>query len=81
MIDDPYFYLLAIPAVLITGISKGGFGGGLGMIAVPMMSLIIAPPQAAAIMLPILCTMDVFGLYSFRGKYDKRNLMILLPAA
>ncbi|MEP1030613.1 MAG: sulfite exporter TauE/SafE family protein, partial [Alphaproteobacteria bacterium] len=28
MITDPLFYLLAVPAVLIAGISKGGFGSG-----------------------------------------------------
>ncbi|WP_417594599.1 sulfite exporter TauE/SafE family protein [Oceanospirillum sp.] len=81
MIDDPLFYLVAIPAVLIVGISKGGMGGGLGMVAVPIMSLAIPPFQAAAIMLPILCVMDLIGLWGFRGKYDKTNLRILLPAA
>ena len=34
LIVDPFFYLVAIPAVLLSGISKGGFGsavGGLGV--------------------------------------------------
>jgi hypothetical protein len=30
-IADPWFYLIAVPALLVTGISKGGFGGGLGI--------------------------------------------------
>ena len=81
MITDPLFYLAAIPAVLIVGISKGGFGGGLGLVAVPLMALVIAPTQAAAIMLPILCVMDMIALWGFRGHFDKRNLQILLPAA
>src|SRR3546814_5523418 len=58
MIDDPLFYLAAVPAVLIAGISKGGFGAGLGLLAVPMMALVLPPVQVAAIMLPILCVMD-----------------------
>lgn len=41
MITDPLFYLLAVPAALIAGISKGGFGSGLALIAVPMMSLVV----------------------------------------
>lgn len=81
MITDPLFYLAAIPAVLIVGISKGGFGGGLGLIAVPMMALVVPPTQAAAIMLPILCVMDLFALWGFRKIYDKKNLAVLLPAA
>jgi len=81
MPTDLLFYLTAIPAILITGISKGGFGGGLGMVAVPLMALAIAPVQAAAIMLPILCLMDLFALWHFRGHADWRHLRILLPAA
>lgn len=81
MITDPYFYFVAIPAVLITGISKGGMGGGLAILAVPMMSLVISPVQAAAIMLPILCVMDIVGVWGFRGTYDKGNLNTILPAA
>ncbi|MEH6473948.1 MAG: sulfite exporter TauE/SafE family protein [Halopseudomonas sp.] len=81
MITDPFFYLCAIPAVLIVGISKGGLGGGLGLIAVPLMSLAVTPFQAAAILLPILCVMDLVSMWGFRGRYDSANLKILLPAA
>lgn len=80
MIVDYWFYLAAIPAVLITGISKGGFGG-IALLAVPLMSLVISPVQAAAIMLPILIVMDVSSVMAYRKNYDKRNLMILLPGA
>lgn len=80
MLTDPYFYLLAIPGILITGISKGGFGAGLGILAVPLISLALPPTQVAAILLPILCVMDLFGLWAFRGKWDKANMRIILPA-
>jgi len=66
---------------LITGISKGGFAGGIGLLAVPMMALIINPVQAAGIMLPILVVMDVFGVVAYRKTFDKRNLKLLLPGA
>jgi len=81
MITDPYFYLLAIPVVFLVGMSKGGFGGGLGMLAVPLLSLMIDPRLAAAILLPILCVMDLFSWRNFRGIWDKLNLKILLPGA
>ena len=66
VITDPWFYALAVPAVLITGISKTGLGSGSGGIAVPLMSQVIAPGAAAGIMLPILCVMDVLGLRGTR---------------
>ncbi|SDJ08486.1 hypothetical protein SAMN05216189_1012100 [Pseudomonas delhiensis] len=75
------FLLVAIPAVLLTGVSKGGFGGALGGIAVPLMALAMPPTQAAALMLPILCMADVTGLRRFYGKWDVRNLKIMLPGA
>lgn len=81
IITDPWFYLVAVPAVLLFGISKGGFGGGLGVVAVPMMALAVSPVQAAAILLPILVIMDLFSLWAFRGKWVNPELRILLPAA
>ena len=81
LITDPWFYAVAIPAVLLFGISKGGFGGGLGVVAVPLMALIISPVQAAAILLPILCVMDLVALWKFRGMWVWPELRILLPAS
>jgi len=80
-ISDPFFYSVAIPAVLLIGISKGGFAGSLGMLGVPLITLAIPPVQAAAIILPILCTMDIFGLIAYRRHADWRNLAYLLPGA
>lgn len=81
MISDPVFYAAAIPAVLIAGISKGGFGGGVGFVAVPIMALTIEPRIAAAIMLPILCVADLVGVWAFWRKADWRNLRIMLVGA
>lgn len=81
MITNPEFYLTAIPAVLIIGLSKGGFGGGLALLGVPLMSLTMPTFQAAAILLPILIVMDMVGLFAYRGKGDIKSLLILVPAA
>ena len=78
---DPLFIAVAIIAVLLAGISKSGFGGAMGGLSVPLMSLLIATPQAAAIMLPILLVMDALGLLVFRGKGDAANLRIIIPGA
>jgi len=81
MTEIGWFYPLAVLAVLLVGISKSGFGGGLGVMAVPMMSLAIAPQKAAAILLPLLVVMDFFTVYHYRKNWDKRNLLVLLPSA
>lgn len=81
MITDPWFYAAAIPAVLLVGMAKGGFGGPIALLGVPLMSLVISPVQAAGIMLPILVAMDCVGLYAYRGVYHWPSLRILLPSA
>lgn len=81
MITDPWFYAIAVPAIALTGLAKGGFLGAAGGLAVPMMSLVISPVQAAAIMLPILNVMDLVGVIAYRRDFDRDNLKILLPAA
>ena len=78
IITDPLFYAIAIPVVLLTGLSKTGIPGLFGGMAVPFLSLVIPPVQAAALMLPVLCFIDLFGLRAFRGIYDRRNMPILL---
>lgn len=79
LITDPYFYLVAIPAVLLLGISKSGFGAGFGSLAVPMMALAVTVPQAAAILMPVLLLMDLLGMAAFRKNVDRRLLMFLIP--
>jgi uncharacterized membrane protein YfcA len=81
MIQDPIFYCLAALAIVIVGISKSGFGSGIGVLGVPLMALVIPPQQAAAIMLPLLCVMDLFNVWHYRSRFDRANLVILLPAA
>lgn len=81
MITDPLFYLAAVPAVILFGIAKGGFGAGLGVLAVPLLAMVVSPVRAAAILLPILCIMDLLGLWAYRGKWILPELRILLPAS
>ncbi|OLQ87845.1 hypothetical protein BIY21_16560 [Vibrio ponticus] len=78
-ITDPWFYCTAIPAILIFGIGKGGLGGALGIVAVPLMSLTIAPVQAAAIMLPILLLMDAFAVKHHYRSIDWQIVKQMLP--
>ncbi|MEX0696187.1 MAG: sulfite exporter TauE/SafE family protein [Dongiaceae bacterium] len=80
MIADPWFYAAAIPAMLILGLSKGGFTT-MGMLSVPIMALVISPVQAAGIVLPILVLSDIVALISYRNVFDSRTLKIVLPAA
>ncbi|GAB3482683.1 sulfite exporter TauE/SafE family protein [Marinomonas epiphytica] len=78
---DWYLLFLIALAVFITGVSKGGFSGAFGMIAVPLISLSTSPVVAAAIMLPILCIMDLFAIQKFWLRWHKEYVLKCIPAA
>jgi uncharacterized membrane protein YfcA len=82
LLHNPIFYAVALPAVILVGLSKGGFGGALGVIGVPLMALAIPPVQAAAILLPILVLMDIAALWAWRSATrDWRTFRIMIPGA
>lgn len=72
-------YALASVAVLFIGISKAGFGGGLGMLTTPLCALAFPPRYAIGMLLPLLCAGDLASMYFYRGKWDTKNLKYLLP--
>jgi uncharacterized membrane protein YfcA len=80
MITDPWFYVAAVPAVILLGLAKGGFAG-IGVVAVPLMALTLPPVQAASITLPILIVQDVVSVWAFRKTWSGRILALMLPSA
>lgn len=75
------FWILAAIAVIAVGIGKTGFGGGVGSLATPLISLSIPVASAAAIMLPLLVISDIFAVYHYRTMFHKRNIILMLPGA
>jgi uncharacterized protein len=80
LIADPWFYAVALPAALLVGLGKSGVGGGLGMLAVPLIAQATSVPQAAAIVLPLLTVGDVYGLAALWRERDRDSLWVLMPA-
>ena len=80
VISDPIFYLLAVPAVVALGLSKGGFAG-MGQIATPMLALVMPPLEAAAVLLPIMMVQDAVAIWVYRKDWSAWNLRVLLPGA
>ncbi len=75
------FFVIAAISVLIVGISKSGFGAGLGVLSLPLMASQSSINEALAILLPLLIAIDLVGLRRFIRSADYRILkLVLLPA-
>ena len=73
-------WVLAVIAAASVGLAKGGLAM-VGMISVPVLSLVMSPVQAAGILLPVYVASDIGGLVAFRRDFDRRVLATLLPGA
>jgi uncharacterized protein len=79
LLDNTMFMALAVVGVCLLGVSKGGFLG-LGVMALPLMSLFVPPLQAAAIILPTAIAQDLLTLWVYRREWSAWNLKIMLPS-
>jgi uncharacterized membrane protein YfcA len=78
MLVDSFFWLAALAALLV-GLSKGGLPA-IGMLAVPILSMVMSPVTAAVLLLPIYVISDLAGIWLYRRDYSAANLRILIPA-
>jgi len=75
------FWFSAVLAVTVIGISKAGFGSGIGVLATPLLTLTIPVADAVGLLLPLLIITDVFSVSQYRMNFDRRSIKLLLPGA
>ena len=83
MTEWPVILIVGLTVAFI-GLSKAGFGGGLGMLTAPLCVVAFgiagqSPQFAIGFLLPLLCAGDGFSLYHYWGKWRLDNLKYLLP--
>lgn len=79
LLSDPWFMAVSVIGVCLLGVSKGGFLG-LGVMALPLMSLYVPPLQAAAIILPTAVAQDILTVWAYWRQWSVWNLKIMLPS-
>ena len=77
----PAFWVCAVGAVLLMGVAKAGFGGGIGILATPLLALMVSVADAVALLLPLLIACDVFAVRHYRRTFDKTSVQRLLPGS
>lgn len=65
----------------LTGVSKAGFGGGIGMIVVPLFTQLRSPKGALGLLLPILFSTDVISLGHYWKQWHRSSIWRLVPGA
>jgi uncharacterized membrane protein YfcA len=80
-VDPGWYYLCVGASVLITAVSKTGFGGGIGIVAIPLMAHVMGAREMLGVMLPLLLLCDALGNLHYLGHYDWGRLRWLLPGA
>ena len=70
-----YFFYAALGSFLV-GLSKGGLPST-GMLAVPILSLVISPIHATTLLLPVYIISDAVGVWLYRKNFSVWNVKIL----
>lgn len=73
-------WMMAVLASIAVGLSKGGLSM-VATLAVPLLSLVMSPVQAAGLLLPVFIISDMGGLLAFRRNFDAAVLRTALPGA
>ncbi len=77
---DPSLLLVALAAVLLIAFMKGAFGGGFAIVGIPLLSLVMDPIAAGALLAPLFVAMDLFALRYWKpSTWSKPDLLALLP--
>jgi len=71
---------LTILAALAAGLIKTTFGIGAGVFLTPLMSLIMSPKTAVALLAPMMLISSIITLCMHWKKWDLRYIKILLPS-
>lgn len=81
MMDSLFLYVVICGVAFMIAFMKGAFGGGLAVIGIPLLSLVMPPLEAGALLAPLLVVMDMFSLrYWSIHTWSKPDLAVLVPS-
>jgi uncharacterized protein len=74
-------FLIAFAGVFFIAFMKGAFGGGFGVIGIPLLSLIMDPLSAGGLLAPLFVGMDLVALRYWKpSTWSMPELIVLVPA-
>jgi uncharacterized membrane protein YfcA len=80
MMPDPATLAVCLVAIFAIAFMKGAFGGGLAALGIPLMSLVLDPISAGALMAPLFIVMDVVAFRYWKpSTWSRPDLAWLVP--
>jgi hypothetical protein len=80
MMPDPATLAVCLVAIFAIAFMKGAFGGGLAALGIPLMSLVLDPISAGALMAPLFIVMDVVAFRYWKpSTWSRQDLAWLVP--
>jgi uncharacterized membrane protein YfcA len=77
----PAVLAIAALGVFVIAFMKGSFGGGFAILGIPLLSLVMDPLTAGALLAPLFVVMDVCALYYWRpSTWSKPDVIVLAPS-
>ncbi|MDK3161963.1 sulfite exporter TauE/SafE family protein [Kamptonema cortianum] len=76
--DIPSFLIVSL-AIVAVGLTRISFGGGPGVIAVPLLAFVLPPAKAAGVLLPIMIICDMILLKFYLKDARWSLIKLLLP--
>lgn len=73
--------LITALGVILIGFAKAGFGGGVGFLTTPLLSLFMLPRFVIGVLLPLLIIADAFVVWIYHRHFARRQLLWLLLGA
>ena len=71
----------AVLATSLIALVKGAFGGGFGLVGIPILSLVMDPVTAGVIVAPLFIPMDIVALKYFPPRtWSMPDIKVLVPA-
>ena len=75
------FFAVGVPAIILGGISKAGFGSGASFAAGAILALVVPPGAALGIVLPLFMLVDAAALKPYWGKWHWPSAKGLMQGA
>jgi len=73
-----WVFVIAALGALLAGVSKGGFGAGLGFASSAILAIVIDPATALALMLPVLMVIDLATLGPYWRKWHTPSAKVVI---